>query len=155
MKTLRALFLPLAVSAIALAAGCSNKQESASTAQSFDSAVSIHLRAIATANLEALDPTIGDSVTMISPLGDRTTTKTQFMELHKYWFSQTNWTWRPTILEKTHSDSLGYTLLKYRYTEKDSAGNIRSDDSYLVLIFKNSNAGWKLIHDQNTKIPVK
>jgi ketosteroid isomerase-like protein len=149
------VFISLAITSIALVSGCNNRQQNTSGSQSFDSAVSIHLRAIATANLEALDPTVGDSVTMISPFGDRTTTKAQFMDLHKFWFSQTNWTWTPTILEKKHSGSQGYTLLKYHYTETDSTGNTRADDNYLVLIFRNSKDGWKLIHDQNTKIPPK
>jgi hypothetical protein len=48
---------------------------------------------------------------------------------------------------------MGYILLKYRYTEKDSVGNGTSNDNYLVLIFRNSKEGWKLIHDQNTRIP--
>jgi ketosteroid isomerase-like protein len=153
MKTLSTKFMILTFTSILIIAGCSRREVNTSTAQSFDSVVSIHLRAITTANLEALDPTVGDSVTMISPFGHRTTTKTQFMDLHRYWFSQTNWEYKHTILEKKHSDSLGYALLQYRYTEKDSIGNARSDDNYLVLVFRNSNEGWKLVHDQNTRIP--
>ncbi len=51
------------------------------------------------------------------------------------------------------SDSLGYALIKYKFTQKDTVGNIKfQDNEYLVLIFKNSTQGWQLVHDQNTQI---
>ena len=135
---------------------CSEKEKTNISGQSFDSAVSLHLRAIASANIEELEPTVGDSVTMISPFGDLFTSKDEFMNLHKAWFTQKNWEWSYNILKREYLDSLGYTLLQYRYTEKDSVGNItRASDNYLVLIFRNSKEGWKLVHDQNTSIPKK
>lgn len=151
MKTFLLKLLSLAFISASMTR-CGKNEYTVNTSRLFDSTVSVHLHAIATANLEELEPTVGDSVIMISPFGDRVKSKTQFMDLHRNWFTQTNWEWTPIILETEHTDSLGYTLLRYVYSEKDSAGNTSSNDNYLILIFRNSKEGWKLIHDQNTRI---
>ena len=132
---------------------CTNSSHPESRS-AFDSTLAIHLEAIRTANLQALEPTVADSVTLISPYGQRMSSKETFMNLHKNWFKEKNWEWTAEILNSHRSDSLAYTLLKYRYTEKDSVGNSKAvRDNYLVLIFKNTAQGWQLIHDQNTKLP--
>ena len=69
MKMLCIELISFALIGVAIIGGCSKKDANASADESFDSTVSVHLRAIATANLEQLDPTVDDSVTMISPFG--------------------------------------------------------------------------------------
>jgi ketosteroid isomerase-like protein len=116
--------------------------------------LAVHLNAIVTANLEQLEPTVADSVTLIFPDGQKMNSKADFMQLHESWFKETNWQWKPTFLKSHNSDSLGYALIQYQYSELDTTGIAKfTNDNYLVLIFKNSRKGWQLIHDQNTRIP--
>ena len=100
-KNLFSLFTCTFISVTIIA--CSEKEKTNISGQSFDSAVSVHLRAIASANIEELEPTVGDSVTMISPFGDLFTSKDEFMNLHKAWFTQKNWEWSYKILKREYS----------------------------------------------------
>jgi ketosteroid isomerase-like protein len=144
----------LLIVAIAFCASCGDQGGSSIAEKSFDSTLAIHLNAIKNANLSALEPTVADSVTLISPTGDRMNSKEAFMKLHENWFRQKYWQWEGTFLRTESTDSLGYALIRYTYTQKDSIGNVKfQNKSYLVLIFKNSAKGWQLVHDQNTSIP--
>jgi|GEM_PF-1340054 len=119
----------------------------------FEHTLAVHLHAIKTGNLTELEPTVGESVAMIAPTGSKMDSKEVFMKFHKNWFSTKDWEWEGDIVRTESSDSLGYALIKYKFTQKDSVGNIRfQDNEYLVLIFKNSARGWQLVHDQNTQI---
>jgi ketosteroid isomerase-like protein len=147
-------YTPLLFIAIIFLASCRDQSPSAETGKSFDSTLAIHLNAIQSSNLAALEPTVADSVTLISPMGERMTSKESFMTLHENWFKQKYWQWEGTFLRTESTDSLGYALMQYVYTQKDSVGNVKfQNKNYLVLIFKNSPKGWQLVHDQNTPIP--
>lgn len=135
---------------------CTGPNNRSKVLNTFDSTLAVHLEAIRSSDLERLAPTVSDSVTLISPRGDKMVSKEAFMALHRNWFKQTNWKWTPQVLKSEAVDSMGYALVQYRYTEQDSTGSIQTDNTnYLVLIFKNSEAGWQLVHDQNTRIPVE
>jgi hypothetical protein len=132
---------------------CAKEKSVTTTTNSFRETLDRHLTAIQTSNAEQLSPTIAESVSMISPNGDKFDSKKVFMDFHKGWFTLKNWKWEGKILKTESSDSLGYALIEYDYTQNDSLGNVQfKDKEYLVLIFKNSNEGWQLVHDQNTKI---
>lgn len=132
---------------------CNSPGNNVDETYSFSETLDIHLNAIQTSNLEKLEPTVADNVSMISPQGDKIESKEKFMTFHDEWFELNNWEWKGNILNTEYSDSLGYGLIQYEYIQKDSSGNIQFRNSnYLVLIFKNSKEGWKLIHDQNTEI---
>lgn len=96
---------------------------------------------------------MAENVSIISPRRDKIDSKEKLMDFHKKWFELKNWEWEGNILNTDYSDSLGYGLIQYEFIQKDASGSIQFRDSdYLVLIFKNSKEGWKLIHDQNTRI---
>lgn len=119
----------------------------------FEQTLAVHLNAIKTSNLTELEPTVGENVAMIAPTGSKMDSKAVFMKFHKNWFNTKGWEWEGDIVRTESSDSLGYALIKYKFIQKDSAGNIKfQDNEYLVLIFKNSAQGWQLVHDQNTQI---
>lgn len=138
---------------ILLFGACGKQNQTASEKPTFLNTLNTHLNAIQTSNLTELAPTIADNVSMIAPDGKKFDTKKVFMEFHENWFAQTNWEWEGDILRTESSDSLGYALIQYHFTQKDSVGNILfRDHEYLILIFKNSTDGWQLVHDQNTGI---
>jgi hypothetical protein len=120
---------------------------------SFLTTLDIHLDAIKDGNLEQLEPTVADSVIMISPFGDRMDSKAVFMDFHKNWFTIKNSKWEGEVVRTQRTDSMGYALIQYEYSQQDSLGaTLFKSHAYLILIFKNSKAGWQLIHDQNTSI---
>jgi len=148
-RIVRLLGTLLAVAATGCNPGVGNKAQG----QSFEQGLKAHLEAVENRDINKLGPTVGKDVTMIGPDGDIMESKIQFMEFHRNWFKMDQWEWKAKILETKSNDSLGYGLVKYRYTEKDSTGaQIYGSDAYLVLVFQNSGNGWQLVHDQNTRI---
>lgn len=133
---------------------CSQQKGLVDDLQSFTTTLDVHLEAIAKGNLEQLAPTVSESVIMIGPDGRKYDGKDAFMDLHKNWFASSNWKWDGRILKTESSDSLGFGLVQYKYTENDPAGHVTLEsNAYLILVFKNSALGWQLTHDQNTSIP--
>jgi ketosteroid isomerase-like protein len=119
----------------------------------FLDALNEHLNAIQQRNIKALEPTVAENVTVIDPNGARSDGKKEFLHFHTNWFAQSNWQRNDTILTTSVSDSIGHTLIQYQYIQNDTAGNIEFQlHAYQILIFKNSDAGWQLIFDQNTAI---
>lgn len=132
---------------------CGKKDQPDIDTSSFLTVLDVHLKAINTSNIEELEPTVAENVSMIAPDGTKFDTKKVFMDFHKNWFTQSNWEWKGNILTTASSDSMGYALIQYQFVQKDSLGNtLFQDHDYLVLIFKNSVDGWQLVHDQNTGI---
>lgn len=139
--------------AVLFLAACAKQEETAKDTHSFRSTLDIHLEAIQNRDLEKLRPTVADDVTMISPDGDKVDSKKVFMNFHETWFQQADWEWEGTIVKSEYTDAMGYGLIQYTFTQKDSIGNIIFEDlEYLVLVFRNSDAGWQLVHNQNTRI---
>jgi hypothetical protein len=136
-----------------LLTSCDTQTKPNAQTPTFENTLAVHLNAIKTANLTELEPTVGERVAMISPTGNKMDSKEVFMKFHKSWFSKKDWEWEGDIVRTEKSDSLGYALIKYKFSKKDSVGNtLFQDNEYLVLIFKNSAQGWQLVHDQNTQI---
>ncbi|HTF20388.1 MAG TPA: nuclear transport factor 2 family protein [Chryseolinea sp.] len=146
------ILLPIVVALLLTACGAEKKE---STSESFEKTLGIHLDAILSSNLTALAPTVADSVTLIGPDGSKMTSKKSFMKLHENWFKRTNWKWERVAMKTQSTGSLGYALIQYKYSERDSLGTITfQNENYLVLIFRNFQQGWQLVHDQNTGIPM-
>jgi ketosteroid isomerase-like protein len=149
MKNLSACFIRILALSICIAF-VSNR---ANAQKTFNETLDIHLNAIRNADINEFEPTVSDSVICISPMGEKSQSKVQFIKLHQDWFERTNWQWEGIILEKHSNSSLGYALIEYSYIEKDTAGNISfKTNCYLTLIFKKTDIGWQLVYDQNTII---
>jgi len=132
---------------------CVKQVEPTKKTRSFQATLEKHLDAIKNSRLDELGPTVSDHVNMISPDGSKIDSKGAFMEFHRNWFNLHNWKWEGKILTTDSTDSMGYGLIQYRFTQRDSVGNIRfQDNEYLVLIFKKNADGWQLVLDQNTRI---
>lgn len=136
-----------------LFASCDQQRSTVSDAPSFLTTLDVHLKAIKEGDIEKLEPTVAENVSMIGPDGKKFDSKKVFMDFHKNWFALSNWEWNGNTLRTETSDSLGYALIQYQFIQKDTLGGILfQDHEYLILIFKNSVDGWRLVHDQNTGI---
>jgi ketosteroid isomerase-like protein len=112
-----------------------------------------HLGAVAAKNIDVIAATVADSVTLIFPDGEVLQSKQKFIDFHKDWFKDTAWKMTTEILKATEGGALSYGLIKYQYTKLNGDGSIKTQsNAYLMLIFEKQKDGWKLIHDQNTKI---
>ena len=119
----------------------------------YDATLKIHLDAIQNHDLSAILSTVDDSVNLIFPNGQRMKSKTEFAAFHEDWFQNENWSMSPKIVKTVKTDSMSYSLIQYRYHDIDSAGTrINPRDNHLLLVFKLGPYGWRLIHDQNTRI---
>jgi len=129
------------------------KQRAPSNHPDYDATLKSHLDAIQNHDLPALLSTVHDSVTLIFPNGQRLKSKKEFSAFHQNWFNDSTWTLRPAILKTIKSDSVSYSLIQYQYNDIDSMGTrINPRSNYLLLVFKQGTDGWKLVHDQNTRI---
>lgn len=135
-----------------LIVSCS-KQNSKSSHPDYDATLKIHLDAIQEHNLQAMLSTVHDSVTLIFPNGQRLKSKKEFANFHQGWFNDSTWTLSPAIIKTVKSDSVSYSLIQYQYNDIDSMGTrINPRSNFLLLVFQHGADGWKLIHDQNTRI---
>ncbi len=124
-----------------------------SAQKTFKETLKIHLDAIRHADLKSFEPTVGDSIVHITPIGELNKSKVKFMKVHEDWFKTRNWEWQGDVVESTSNETLGNALIKYTYIQKDTAGKVTFQiQAYLVLIFQKINGNWQLIHDQNTGI---
>lgn len=121
--------------------------------EDYNATLKIHLEAIQNRDLNAILETVHDSVTLIFPDGQLLKSKEKFADFHRDWFADKKWSMNPVVLKTNQSDSLSYSLIRYQYNDLDSLGNaINPRSTYLMLTFKLESNGWKLIHDQNTRI---
>ena len=112
-----------------------------------------HLNAVAAKNINDIKATVADSVTLIFPDGDVLKSKQKFVDFHKDWFKDSTWKMTTEILKTTESNTLSYGLVKYQLSRFNADGSVKSQsNTYLLLIFEKQKTGWKLLHDQNTKI---
>lgn len=113
-----------------------------------------HVKAVQTRDLGALEKTVtsGEQLELIFPNGKRTTTKAEYLAFHKEWFSSANWTWTLTPLSVTTSDGMAIVTARTHYEEVED-GKTSGGDNWLSLAFRKESGGWRLVHDQNTRVP--
>lgn len=127
----------------------------ATTAPPLRPAVEAHLRAIATRNLDDLLPTItsGTDLQMIAPDGYRFTTRQQYVDFHRGWFStEDGGRLDAEVVHVTAGADLGHALVRYRYGSKVPNGTAHEITSWLALTFALEDGRWRLVCDQNTLI---
>jgi ketosteroid isomerase-like protein len=117
----------------------------------FQEVLQIHLRAVKDKDLDIFITTISkEDVTLIMPNGVLINGRENFIEFHKDWFSDKDWTLNYEILKIEEGEEISYALLKVDYKDIDSDGNEYSLNYYLTLLFKKSEGKWGLTYDQNT-----
>ncbi|MEZ5921498.1 MAG: nuclear transport factor 2 family protein [Parvularculaceae bacterium] len=130
-----------------LIAGCDTASK-----PDFRKVLDAHLAAIAARDLEAYEATItsGEEMTLIFPNGETLEKRDDVVAFHKEWFADPSWRMDPEIVKVSGGEDLSYALIKYDYRDTPE-GEPRA--AWLVLIFKLENGAWRLLHDQNTRIP--
>lgn len=112
-----------------------------------------HVKAVQSRDLAALEKTIttGEALNLILPNGKRLTTRAEYVDLHRDWFKETNWTWMLEPLAVTTASDMAIITARTRYEERDGA-KLTATENYLSLTFRKEAGTWRLVHDQNTRI---
>ncbi|MCB1606146.1 MAG: SgcJ/EcaC family oxidoreductase [Xanthomonadales bacterium] len=143
--------VPLKALALALALGCPIMTWAAS-AGSFDDTLKQHLQAISERDLESLLATVGDDLNLIFPNGQLVQGKENFRNIHTEWFADTQWRMEISEVSRSVGADMATVLLKYELRDVPEPGQGNPRSAFLVLVFAKSDDGWRLIHDQNTRI---
>ena len=134
---------------------CSLLAGAASAAeQSIDAVFAEHVKAVQTRDLPALERTItrGEQLTLILPNGTQTSTRQAYVDFHKDFFSTRTW----TIQFEPVSRSVGaeFAVLTTKSLYKDVVdGKPYRSRSWVTFTFRKEKGEWRLIHDQNTRLP--
>jgi ketosteroid isomerase-like protein len=108
-----------------------------------------HLQAIRTRNLDQLSDTVAqDGLVLIMADGKLVRTTQEFLEAHRGWFAQDNWTLDAEEIEILESGELAVAVLRLDYREPPA---VRSE-SFLTLVFQRRGGKWLMVQDQNTPI---
>lgn len=112
-----------------------------------------HVKAVQARDLAALEKTIttGETLDLILPNGHRMTTRAQFVDMHREWFKETNWTWSLETVAVAEAKDMAVVTARTRYEERDGDKSVVAE-GWLSLTFRREAAGWRLVHDQNTPI---
>ncbi len=120
----------------------------------FNETLEQHLDAIQQRNLGALMETLpenGDLI-LIMPNGRMMRTVTEYINFHKEWFDDQDWSVSTELVAKNQVDDMGYATLNLEYKDVDPDGNPIMMLLILNLIFEKRDDQWVLVHDQNTPI---
>jgi len=135
---------------------CSTVAATASGAaeQSLDALFAEHVKAVQSRDLPALERTItsGEQLTLILPDGTQTSTRQAYLGFHKEFFSTQSW----TIQFEPVSRIVGadFAVLTTKSLYRDSVdGKPYSSRSWVTFTFRKEQGQWRLIHDQNTRLP--
>ena len=143
--------LSLAVAYVILAATMANASSIAD--KDLAAVLDAHVKAVQSRDLPALEKTIttGETLELILPNGHRMTTRAQFVDLHREWFKETNWTWALEVVSVAEARDMAVVTARTRYEERDGSKSTVAQN-WLSLTFRRETAGWRLVHDQNTRV---
>lgn len=112
-----------------------------------------HVKAVQARDLALLEKTIttGETLDLILPNGHRMTTRAQFVDMHREWFTEANWTWSLETVAVAEAKDMAVVTARTRYEERDGDKSVVAE-GWLSLTFRREAAGWRLVHDQNTPI---
>ncbi|KGN37911.1 YybH family protein [Knoellia subterranea] len=145
----------LAAVAVPVANAGSTSTGAAGCEAAFHRTLQTHLDAITNRDLAALEPTVGESMTLIFPSGSIRRGKDAFMAFHEGWFADPNWRQPYTVTDVTvEGCRTAWALVDYRYQSLDDAGNVESESHNMFALTWTFDKGrWVAIADQNTKLP--
>jgi ketosteroid isomerase-like protein len=147
MKTAALSFL------LSLIAATSTTMASPITDKDLAATLDAHVKAVQSRDLPALEKTIttGQALDLILPNGKRMTTRKEYVDLHREWFKETNWTWKLEPLAVTTGGDIAIITARTHYEEREG-GKTTATENYLSLAFRKEAGTWRLVHDQNTRI---
>ncbi len=117
----------------------------------FEKILDTHLKAIKERDLDTFLSTVDtENVLLILANGKIVNTGEEFIEFHKDWFSDLDWSIDYRVFSKTVKSTFANVVLDINYNDVDENNNKIQFSYYLTLIFEKNNDTWLLIHDQNT-----
>jgi uncharacterized protein (TIGR02246 family) len=119
----------------------------------FTAAVDEHLAAVAGRDLAGYLATVHDDVCLVQLDGRTVTGREAVGEFHREWFADPDWSWRLTPLHRATAGETGTALFAVDYHDLDRTGAPYTMRYLLGLTFARLDAGWLLLHDQNTPAP--
>ncbi len=140
---------PRMLTICALVTMCCSSQSQEDETEEFSPVLAKHLRGISERNLGYIEATVDDHVTLILPDGSMVESKQEFVEFHRQWFKDPTWKMEQVVLETNEGRDMSYCLLNYRIIR---VGENAGPETFLLLVFRKQATGWKLVHDQNTRV---
>ncbi len=121
---------------------------------SFDAALNTHLQAIQTRDWPRFASTLtaSDTLTLVLPHGRFSKTQADFRKSTQAWLADPDWSWSYQVLSAHSHAHTGVAVLDVHYTDKDAAGVEYKLHYLLSLVFSQEAGGWRLVHDQNTRL---
>lgn len=120
----------------------------------FEETLNLHLDAIQKRNLGALMRTLpenGDLI-LIMPNGRMMRTVTEYINFHRDWFDDQDWSVETELIAKKQTNDMGFATLNVEYKDVDADGKPIMMLLLLNLIFEKRDDQWVLVHDQNTPV---
>lgn len=113
-----------------------------------------HIRAVQARDLAALESTItsGDQLTLILPNGTQTATRQAYIDFHKEFFATKTWTLQFEPVSRVVGSDFAVLTTKSLYQDTVDGKPYRSR-SWVTFTFRKEAGQWRLIHDQNTRLP--
>lgn len=113
-----------------------------------------HVRAVQTRDLALLERTIttGEQLELIFPDGRRSTTRAEYLAFHREWFAERGWTMTIRPVSRVERAELAVVTARTRYEEREGRRLTGWNENWLTLTFAKEAGGWRLVHDQNTRI---
>lgn len=113
-----------------------------------------HVKAVQARDLAALERTItsGDQLTLILPNGVQTATRQAYVDFHKQFFSEKTWTIQFEPVSRAVGPDFAVLTTKSLYQDVVDGKPYRSR-SWVTFMFRKESGQWRLIHDQNTRLP--
>jgi uncharacterized protein (TIGR02246 family) len=142
-----AVFIGLLCSTLAVAAPVEEER-------SIDAVFAEHIKAVQSRDLPMLERTItlGAQLTLILPNGTQTSTRQAYVDFHKEFFATKTWTIEFEPVARIVGADFAVLTTKSLYQDVDDGKPYRSR-SWVTFTFQKELGQWRLIHDQNTRLP--
>ena len=121
---------------------------------SIDAAFAAHVKAVQSRDLAALARTISDAeqLILILPNGTLTRTRQEYLDFHKEFFASKSWSIRFDPVSTIVGKEFAVLTTKSLYEDVEDGKPVRSR-SWVTFTFRKEAGEWRLIHDQNTRVP--
>jgi uncharacterized protein (TIGR02246 family) len=121
---------------------------------SIDAVFAEHVKAVQSRDLPALERTItsGERLTLILPNGTQTSTRQAYVDFHKEFFATKTWTIEFEPVGRFVGADFAVLTTRSLYQDTVDGKPYRSR-SWVTFTFQKELGQWRLIHDQNTRLP--
>jgi uncharacterized protein (TIGR02246 family) len=122
--------------------------------RSIDAVFDEHIKAVQARDLPSLERTItlGTKLTLILPNGVQTATRQAYVDFHKEFFASKTWTLQFEPVSRMVGSDFAVLTTQSLYQDVVDGKPYRSR-SWVTFTFQKELGQWRLIHDQNTRLP--